>query len=85
MEKIEGYEALLHQSLMVPLLIAGVPRRVALLNGTVVAALALGLHNLLAVPVGLLVHMIAAYATKWDPFFLEIGINHMKEKRYYHV
>lgn len=81
----EGYEVPIHHSLTVPLLLAGVPRRFALLNGTVVAALALGLHNLLAIPIGLVVHLVAVYATKYDPFFLEVGINHLKEKRHYHV
>lgn len=81
----EGYEVSIHHSLTVPLLLAGVPRRFALLNGTVVAALALGLHNLLAIPIGLVVHLVAVYATKYDPFFLEVGINHLKEKRHYHV
>ncbi len=81
----EGYAVPIHHSLTVPLLLAGVPRRVALLNGTIVAAMALGLHNVLAIPVGILVHLVAVYATKWDPFFLEIGINHMKEKQHYHV
>jgi type IV secretion system protein TrbD len=85
MEATEGYVVPIHHSLTVPLLLAGVPRSVALLNGTVVAALALGLHNLLAIPVGLIVHLLAVYATKWDPFFLEVGINHIKEKRIYHV
>jgi type IV secretion system protein TrbD len=43
-EEIAGFEAPLHRSLTEPILLAGAPRTVAILNGTVSAALGLGLR-----------------------------------------
>jgi len=41
---IEGFEVPLHRSLTEPILLAGAPRTVAIANGTLAAALGLGLH-----------------------------------------
>ena len=41
---VEGFEVPVHQALTQPLLLGGAPRAVAIVNGTLAAALGLGLH-----------------------------------------
>jgi hypothetical protein len=43
-EPIQGFEAPVHRALTEPILLAGAPRAVAILNGTVSAAIGLGLR-----------------------------------------
>ena len=43
---IEGFEVPLHRSLTEPILLAGAPRSIAIVNGTVAAALGLGVPAL---------------------------------------
>ena len=50
---VEGYEIPIHSSLTQVIMIAGVPRELAILNGTLTAALVLGLHSFWGIPVGL--------------------------------
>ncbi len=64
-------------------MMAGAPRGVAILNGTIAAAVGLGLQMWIA---GIVLWMIgqaaAVYAAKKDPKFLEVGIRHLKHKGY---
>jgi type IV secretion system protein VirB3 len=68
-----------------PLLLAGVPRTVAILNGTAWGALGLGLHWWLALPLGLLAHLGYAWLTKRDPQWGEALLEHLREHHYYDV
>ena len=43
--EVEGFEIAFHSSLSEPVTIAGVPRMIAVLNGTLTAVLALGLQE----------------------------------------
>jgi type IV secretory pathway TrbD component len=45
---IEGFEAPIHRALVEPILLGGAPRGVAILNGTLAAALGLGLQQWIA-------------------------------------
>ena len=78
---IEGFEVPLHRSLTEPILLAGAPRAIAIVNGTVAAALGLGLQLWLA---GLLLwvvgHSIAVFAAKRDPDFVEVLRRHLRHK-----
>jgi type IV secretion system protein TrbD len=78
-EPIGGFEAPVHRSLIEPILLAGAPRAVAILNGTVSAALGLGLRLWIA---GLVLwaigHMAAVWAAKRDPFFVEVVRRHVR-------
>lgn len=78
-------QAPLHRSVTEPLLLAGVPREFAILNLTGATALVLGLHSWLGIPLGLLVHTIAVWGAKRDPYFLEVFQRHMRWKAFYHV
>ena len=40
----EGFEMPLHRALTEPILLAGAPRNVAIVNGTLAAALGIGMH-----------------------------------------
>ena len=45
---VEGFEAPIHRALIEPILLGGAPRSIAILNGTVAAALGLGLQQWIA-------------------------------------
>ena len=48
MSELEGYEVPLHRSLTEPILLGGAPRTVAIANGTLAAAIGIGLQLWLA-------------------------------------
>ena len=70
--RLEGLEVPLHRSLVEPMLLAGLPRTVALVLWTGVGAFALGLHQIWVLPLGMGVHLAAAAATRADPYVLDI-------------
>jgi type IV secretory pathway TrbD component len=77
---MEGaHSAPVHRALYEPILLAGAPRGIAILNGTLAAALGLGLRAWLA---GLLVwalgHTAAVWAARWDPQVLEVVRRHLR-------
>jgi type IV secretion system protein TrbD len=78
-ELIPGYEAPVHRALTEPILLAGAPRAIAIVNGTLAAAIGLGLRLWIA---GLLLwaigHMAAAWAAKRDPLFVEVVRRHVR-------
>jgi type IV secretion system protein VirB3 len=78
---VEGLEIPLHRALTEPILLAGVPRTIAIVNGTVAAALGLGLRLWIAgVAVAVIGHAIAAFAAKRDPRFVEVLGRHLRHK-----
>jgi type IV secretion system protein VirB3 len=78
-EAIAGFDAPVHRALTEPILLAGAPRAVAILNGTVSAAVGLGLRLWIA---GLVLwafgHMAAVWAAKRDPLFVEVVRRHVR-------
>lgn len=81
MNDVDGFEVSLHRSLTEPILFAGVPRKIALLNGTLMAAFALGAQSLIAVPIGAVFHMVFACLTRIDPNFFEVLIANLKRSK----
>ena len=80
---IEGFEVPLHRSLTEPILMGGAPRTVAIVNGTLAAALGLGLQLWLAgVAVWLIGHAAAVLAARKDTAFMEVLIRHVRHKGY---
>jgi type IV secretion system protein TrbD len=77
----EGLEVPLHRSLVEPMLLAGLPRTAALVLWTSVGAFAFGLHQVWTLPVGIVVHLAAAAATRADPYVLEILGPALKSQR----
>ena len=76
---VEGFAIPVHRALTEPILLGGAPRAVAILNGTVAAALGLGLRLWIA---GLLLwaigHAAAVWAAKRDPLFVEVASRHLR-------
>ena len=76
---IEGYFAPVHRSLTEPILIAGAPRAIAILNTTVSAALGLGLRLWIAgLVLWVVVQVAAVWAAKRDPDFVEVVRRHVR-------
>jgi type IV secretion system protein TrbD len=76
---IPGFEVPLYRALAEPILLAGAPRNIAIVNGTLAAALGLGLRLWI---VGLLVwiigHGIAAMAARKDPDIAQVASRHAR-------
>jgi len=80
---IPGFEVPLHRSLTEAILLAGAPRAVAIVNGTIAAALGLGLRLWIAgIAFGLIGHAVAVFAAKRDPRFVEVLGRHLRHKAY---
>jgi len=82
--RVEGFEVPLHRSLTQPLLLGGAPRTLAIANGTVAAALGLGLQ--MWVPgliLGLIGHTLAVFAARYDPEFVPVLLRHLRQKAFY--
>ncbi len=81
MSRAEGYEVPLHRSLTEPILLGGAPRTVAIANGTLAAAIGIGLQLWLAgLAVWAIGHAAAVYAAKRDPQFMPVLARHLKQK-----
>jgi type IV secretion system protein VirB3 len=79
----EGFEVPLHQSLTQPILLAGAPRAIAITNGTLAAALGLGLQMWLpGLALWIVGHSLAVFAARRDPHFAEVAMRHLRQKGY---
>lgn len=78
-EPAVGFYAPVRRSLTEPILLGGAPRSLAIINGTLAAALGLGLRLWLA---GLLIwlvgHMAAVWAARRDPAFVDVVRRHLR-------
>ena len=82
--QIEGFEIGFHSSLSEPVTIGGVPRMIAVLNGTLTAVLALGLQvPWIGIPIGLAMHTGAYWLNKRDPYFFDALGRHIRQKPYW--
>ncbi len=80
------FAAPVHRSLTEPILMAGVPRAVAIVNGTLAAALGLGLRLwLVGIGLGLLGHLLAAWAARHDPDFVAVARRHLRLPSHFDV
>ena len=80
-DPIAGFTVPVHRALTEPILLGGAPRAVAILNGTLAAALGLGLRLWLAGLVLWVVgHGAAVWLAKRDPAFVEVAVRHTKHK-----
>lgn len=79
MSDVPGFVVPVHRALTEPILLGGAPRAIAILNGTLAAALGLGLRLWL---VGLILwaigHAAAVWAARRDPFFADVGRRHLR-------
>ncbi|ULH06441.1 VirB3 family type IV secretion system protein [Alcaligenes faecalis] len=75
----DGFEAPLHRALTEPILMGGAPRTVAIANGTLAAAIGLGLQLWLAgVACWFVGHMLAVWGARMDVQFMQVFSRHVK-------
>jgi len=80
----EGFEAPVHRALVEPILLGGAPRGIAILNGTVAAALGLGLQQWLAgLAVWALGHSLAVLAARRDPDIAPVLVRHLRQRGHF--
>lgn len=76
---IPGFTAPVHRALTEPILLGGAPRTIAIANGTLAAAIGLGLRLWL---VGLVFwavgHLLAVYSAKRDPQIADVARRHLR-------
>jgi type IV secretory pathway TrbD component len=81
---IEGFEAPIHASLGQPILLGGAPRGIAIFNGTIAAAVGLGLQQWL---IGLVLwaagHSVAVFAARRDLDFAPVLLRHLRQRSYF--
>ncbi|HZV09872.1 MAG TPA: VirB3 family type IV secretion system protein [Novosphingobium sp.] len=78
---IAGFEAPIHRALTEPILLGGAPRVIAIVNGTLAAALGLGLQQWLAgLGAWVLGHTLAVFAARRDPDFAPVLVRHLRQK-----
>ena len=81
MSRIEGYEAPIHGSLAEPFLLGGAPRGLAIVTGTIAAAMGLGLQQWIAgFILWALGHTLMLFAAKRDPDFAPVLARHLRQK-----
>jgi type IV secretion system protein VirB3 len=82
-DPIPGFSVPVHRALTEPILLGGAPRSVAILNGTLAAALGLGLRLWLAgLLLGILAQAAAVWAAKRDPQFVDVVRRHLRIASY---
>lgn len=78
-DPVPGFTIPVHRALTEPILLGGAPRTIAIANGTLAAAIGLGLQLWL---VGLLIwiagHAAAVWAAKHDPLFVDVVRRHVR-------
>ncbi|MCB4859643.1 MAG: VirB3 family type IV secretion system protein [Pseudomonadota bacterium] len=83
MSHIEGFEAPIHASLGQAILLGGAPRGIAIVNGTIAAAVGLGLQQwLVGIAIWAIGHSIAVFAARRDPDFVPVLLRHLRQKGY---
>ena len=76
---LPGFTAPVHRALTEPILLAGAPRAVAIVNGTLAAAVGLGLRLWIVGGVLWLIgHAAAVWAAKRDPLFVDVVRRHLR-------
>ncbi|MHC5307796.1 VirB3 family type IV secretion system protein [Bartonella sp. LJL80] len=77
--EIPGFVVPVRRSLTEHILLGGAPRALAILNGTIAASLGLGLRLwLIGIIFGFVGHLLAVWAAKRDPLFVEVGRRHLR-------
>ena len=78
MEEIAGFAAPVHRALAEPILLAGAPRSLAIVNGTLAAAIGIGLHLwLIGLVMAVAGHGLAVIAARRDPQIVPVARRHL--------
>jgi type IV secretion system protein VirB3 len=85
-DAVRGFAVPVHRALTEHILLGGAPRAIAIVNGTLAAAIGLGLRLWL---VGVLIwavgHVLAVWAARRDPLFVEVARRHLRLPGYLSV
>jgi type IV secretion system protein TrbD len=78
-QPVAGFYAPVRRSLTEPILLAGTPRSVAILNGTLAAAIGLGLRLwLVGAVIWFVCQLAAVWATRRDAAFVDVVRRHLR-------
>jgi len=76
---VPGFDAPVHRALTEPILLAGAPRALAILNGSLAAAIGLGLRLwIVGLAIWLVGHALSVWAARRDPHFVEVVRRHVR-------
>jgi type IV secretion system protein VirB3 len=79
MSETPGFTVPVHRALIEPILLAGAPRSLAIVNGTLAAALGLGLRLwIVGLGVWAVGHMLSVWAARRDPQFVDVIRRHLR-------
>ncbi len=77
-----GFDIPLHRSLTEPILLGGAPRTVAIANGTLAAAVGLGLQLWLpGMALWIVGHSLAVWGARLDTQFMAVFARHIKHRQ----
>jgi type IV secretion system protein TrbD len=77
-DDIPGFMVPVHRSLTEPILLGGAPRAIAIANGTLAAAVGLGLRLwLVGIIIWAIGHGLAVWAARRDPLFVDVVRRHL--------
>jgi type IV secretion system protein VirB3 len=83
LDAVPGFSVPVHRALTEHILLGGAPRSIAILNGTLAGALGLGLRLwLVGLAIGVIGHVVAVWAARRDPLFVEVGRRHLRIPAY---
>ncbi|WMT86447.1 VirB3 family type IV secretion system protein [Pelagibacterium sp. 26DY04] len=83
---IAGYFVPVHRAVTEQILMGGVPRAIAITNGTLAAAIGLGLQLWVAgLVIFVLGHSVALWATRRDAQFVDVARRHLRYPGYLRV
>jgi len=76
---LPGFSVPVHRALTEHIMLGGAPRAIAILNGTLAAAIGLGLRLwLVGLGIWLVGHLAAVWAAKRDPQFVDVVRRHLR-------
>ncbi|MBK7251460.1 MAG: VirB3 family type IV secretion system protein [Gammaproteobacteria bacterium] len=76
-----GFEVPVHRSLTEPILLGGAPRTVAIANGTLAAAVGLGLQLwIVGLVLWIVGHALAVWGARSDAQFMPVFARHLRHK-----
>ncbi|ABQ66534.1 Type IV secretory pathway TrbD component-like protein [Rhizorhabdus wittichii RW1] len=77
-EDLPGFAVPVHRALAEPIMLAGAPRALAIFNGTLAAAVGIGLRLWIAgIVIAIVGHGLAVFAARRDPQILPVARRHM--------
>ncbi len=79
MGELPGFSVPVHRALTEHIMLAGAPRSIAIVNGTLAGAVGIGLRLwLIGIAMGCVGHLAAVWAAKRDPQFVEVVRRHVR-------